>query len=152
MRRLLTVTSWTTGIGQGSHLRPIQPMQPRLHTLRADGGKKIEHENFRLAHITKTIRQSILAAQQTRAPRAVLVKLPPPKAHLVRLPECKVGERRPVMMPYNVEVLATYKGQLAAEWMLPSSGNAQGDTWVVGDTPWVWIWAPGAVQADWIDP
>jgi hypothetical protein len=55
-------------------------------------------------------------------------------------------------LPYNIEVPATYKGRLAAEWMLPASGKHIGDTWVVGDTPWVWIWAPGAAQADWIDP
>jgi hypothetical protein len=52
----------------------------------------------------------------------------------------------------NLEVLATYKGRLAAEWMLPQSGNQIGDTWVVGRTPWVWIWTPGAARADWIDP
>ena len=89
---------------------------------------------------------------QRTAPRATLVKLPPPKAQLVRLPEWRVGETRPVMMPYNFEVLATYKGRLGSESMLPSSGNALGDTWIVGETPWVWIWAPGAAQADWIDP
>jgi len=56
------------------------------------------------------------------------------------------------MMPYNLEVLATYKGRLTCEEMLPSSGNQLGDMWVVGDTPWVWIWAPGAARVDWIDP
>ena len=91
-------------------------------------------------------------AQQTRAPRAVLVKLPPPRAQLVRLPEWKVGETRPVLMPYNLEVLATYRGRLQSQDMLPSIGNQLGDTWVVGDTPWVWIWAPGAARADRIDP
>jgi len=35
--------------------------------------------------------------------------------------------------------------------MLPSSSNVVGDTWIVGDTPWVWITAPGAARADWID-
>jgi hypothetical protein len=86
------------------------------------------------------------------APRATLVKLPPPRAQLISLPEWKPGETRPVMMPYNLEVLATYRGQLQSQDMLPSSGNQLGDTWVVGDTPWVWIWAPGAARADWIDP
>jgi len=84
--------------------------------------------------------------------RAVLVKLPPPRAQLVHLPEWRIGERRPVMMPYNIVALATYKGRLAADWMLPSSGNQIGDMWVIGQTPWVWIWAPGATHADWIDP
>ena len=62
-------------------------------------------------------------ANNPPAPRAALVKLPPPRAR-----------------------------RLDAEWMLPSSGNRLGDTWVVGNTPWVWIWAPGATRADWIDP
>ena len=47
---------------------------------------------------------------------------------------------------------ATYKGRLAAEWMVPQESNSIGDTWVVGETPWVWLVAPGAAQADWIDP
>jgi len=51
---------------------------------------------------------SYLAAQQQRAPRAALVKLPPPQAQLISLPDWKVGETRPVTMPYNLEVLATY--------------------------------------------
>jgi hypothetical protein len=86
------------------------------------------------------------------APRAELIKLPPPRAELVRLPEWRIGQTRPVLMPYNLEVLATYKGQLGSEAMLPQSGNLLGDMWVAGDTPWVWIWAPGAARADWIDP
>jgi len=55
-------------------------------------------------------------------------------------------------MPYNVKVLATYKGRLAAEWMLPQEGNAIGDTWIVGDTPWVWVCPVGGSAATWIDP
>src|SRR5262249_17853919 len=65
--------------------------------------------------------QSYLAAQQRRAPRAALVKLPPPRAQLISLPEWKVGETRPLTMPYNLEVLATYKGQLGSESMLPAN-------------------------------
>ena len=86
------------------------------------------------------------------APRTAPVKLPPPKAQLVRLPEWRVGETRPVTMPYNLEVLATLKGRLDAEWMLPTSGNHIGDTWIVGNTPWLWLVAPGATHADWLDP
>jgi hypothetical protein len=82
-------------------------------------------------------------------PRAQLVQLP---SQLVQLPPLKIGRLYLATMPYNVEVLATYKGWLASEEMLPSSGNQLGDTWIVGDTPWVWIWAPGATRADWIDP
>jgi hypothetical protein len=63
--------------------------------------------------------QSYLAAQQQRAPRAALVKLPPPRAHLISLPEWKAGETRPVTMPYNLEMLAIYKGRLPSEDMLP---------------------------------
>jgi hypothetical protein len=36
----------------------------------------------------------------------VLVNLPPPKAQLFRLPEWRVGEQRPVTIPYGVEVFA----------------------------------------------
>ena len=57
-----------------------------------------------------------------------------------------------MMMPYNLEVLVTYKGRLGSESMLPSSGNALGGMWVVGDNAWLWVAAPGAAQADWIDP
>lgn len=28
---------------------------------------------------------------------------------------------------------------LTPEWMLPSGDNALGDTWIVGNTPWVWV-------------
>ena len=35
--------------------------------------------------------------------------------------------------------------------VMPHSGNKMGDTWVVGETPWVWIWAPGANRADWME-
>ena len=41
------------------------------------------------------------------------------------------------MTPYNLGVLATYEGRLESESMLPSSGNELGDTWIVGETPWV---------------
>jgi hypothetical protein len=46
-------------------------------------------------------------------------------------------------MPYSLEVLATCRGRLAAEWMLPQEGNSIGDTRVVGDTSWVWIVTSG---------
>jgi hypothetical protein len=88
------------------------------------------------------------------APRAELIKLPTPRAQLVRdLPPLIAGRQYRATMPYlALEVLATYKGRLGSENMLPRSGNTLGDTWVVGETPWVWIWAPGAHQAGWIDP
>jgi hypothetical protein len=86
------------------------------------------------------------------APRADLVRLPPPRAQLIRLPEWRVGEERPVMMPYGLEVAARLKGKLISTDMLPMSGNAIGDTWVIGDSAWVWVAAPGAGTANWIDP
>jgi hypothetical protein len=86
------------------------------------------------------------------APQATLVKLPPPRAVLVRLPQWHIGEERPVMMPYGLEVEARLKGRLPSPDMLPVSGNAIGDTWVVGDSAWVWVAAPGTGSANWIDP
>ena len=86
------------------------------------------------------------------APRATLVKLPPPRAVLVRLPQWRIGEERPVMMPYGLEVAALLKGKLPSTDMLPMSGNAIGDTWVIGDSAWVWVAAPGAGSANWVDP
>jgi hypothetical protein len=86
------------------------------------------------------------------APRAELVMLPPPRAQLIRLPEWRIGGERPVMMPYGLEVAARLKGKLASTDMLPTSGNAIGDTWVVGDSAWVWVAAPGTGSANWVDP
>jgi hypothetical protein len=56
------------------------------------------------------------------------------------------------MMPYNLEVLATYRGRLGSENMLPQNGNLLGDMWVIGDTAWLWVAAPGSATASWIDP
>ena len=86
------------------------------------------------------------------APRAELVRLPPPRAQLIRLPEWRIGEERSVMMPYGLQVAARLKGALLSTDMLPMSGNAIGDTWVIGDSAWVWLAAPGAGSANWIDP
>jgi len=86
------------------------------------------------------------------APQATLVKLPPPRALLVRLPQWHIGEERPVMMPYGLEVAARLKGRLPSTDELPMSANAIGDTWVVGNSAWVWVAAPGTGSASWIDP
>jgi hypothetical protein len=86
------------------------------------------------------------------APRAELVRLPPPRAQLIRLPEWRIGEQRPVLTPYGLEVSARLKGKLPSADLLPASGNAIGDAWAVGDAAWVWIAAPGAPSAKWIDP
>jgi hypothetical protein len=92
------------------------------------------------------------AYNRNAAPRATLVKLPPPRARLVSLPPPVIGGRYLATMPYNVEVLATYRGEMASVNLLPSHGNQIGDMWVVEGTPWVWIFAPGTTHADWIDP
>jgi hypothetical protein len=87
------------------------------------------------------------------APRAALVKLPPPRAQLVAIP-LRIGATYTLHMPYNLEVLATFKGFLPAENYLPLQGNEVGDMFVVGPNkiPWLWILAPGADHLDWIDP
>jgi hypothetical protein len=86
------------------------------------------------------------------APRAELVRLPPPRAQLMRLPEWRIGEERPVMMPYGLQVAARLRGNVPSTNRLPMSGNAIGDTWVIGDSVWVWVTAPGASSASWVDP
>jgi hypothetical protein len=55
-------------------------------------------------------------------------------------------------MPNGLKVLGRFKGRLDAEWILPASGNSIGDTWAIGDNLLVWIAAPGAGYATWIDP
>jgi hypothetical protein len=86
------------------------------------------------------------------APRATLLKLPPPRAVLVRLPQWRIGGERLVMMPYGLEVVARLKGRLPSTDSLPISGNAIGDAWSVGDSLWVWVAAPGSGSPNWIDP
>lgn len=88
---------------------------------------------------------------QPRAPRATPVKLPTPRAQLVRnLPPLIPGQRYLATMPYGIEALTTYKGELASLDMLPTHRNQIGDMYTVGNVPWVWIWVPGAAHADWI--
>jgi hypothetical protein len=56
-------------------------------------------------------------------------------------------------MPYdNLEVLATFRGWLASQDDLPSHPKAIGDMYLVKGVPFVWLFAPGASRADWIDP
>lgn len=70
----------------------------------------------------------------------------------MRLPEWRIEEERPVMMPYGLQVAARLRGEVLSNDRLPMSGNAIGDTWVIGDSVWVWVAAPGASSANWIDP
>lgn len=81
---------------------------------------------------------------------------PAPLAQLVRLPSdfppLILGGRYLATMPYGLEVLATYRGRLEQEWMLPTSGNHIGDMWLVGSTPWIWLTTPGTTTPQWVDP
>jgi hypothetical protein len=79
---------------------------------------------------------------------------PVPRAQLVRLPEWRPGQARIMRMPYDesFEVRGVFRGYLASESVLPRSGNAIGDTWVVGNTPWVWVTVPGTGVPTWVDP
>jgi hypothetical protein len=95
---------------------------------------------------------TVVIPRESAAPRAVLIKLPPPRATLVRLPEWRVDTERELLMPYGLKVSAHLRGSLASTDMLPTNGNEVGHTWVVGDTAWVWLTAPGTARAEWIDP
>ena len=55
-------------------------------------------------------------------------------------------------MPYDLEVLATFRGWLPSQDDLPSHRNAIGDMYLVGNVPFVWLFAPGTTHANWIDP
>jgi hypothetical protein len=89
-------------------------------------------------------------------PRATLIKMSgAPRAQLAGdLPSPLVGRQYLATMPYddNLEILATYRGALSSQDDLPSHRNSIGDMYLVGNVPFVWIWAPGARHADWIDP
>jgi hypothetical protein len=95
-------------------------------------------------------------ANNPPAPRATLIMLPPLRAQLVRLPSSLppliIGKRYLATMPYNLEVLATYRGEMASVDMLPSHRNRIGDTWIVNGTPWVWLVTPGTSAPQWVDP
>jgi hypothetical protein len=85
------------------------------------------------------------------APRAMLVKLPPPRAELIKLPPWQIDESRLLQMPYGERVVGTLRGFLTNENRLPRVGQI-GDTWIVGNTPWVWLTVPGTSAPAWIDP
>jgi hypothetical protein len=80
------------------------------------------------------------------------VKLPQLRAQSISLPEWKVAETRPVTVPYNLEVLATFRAWRPLHGDLPSHPNQIGDMYLVGNVPFVWLFAPGASRAGWIDP
>ena len=66
-----------------------------------------------------------------RIQRATLVKLSPPREQLADdLPPLVVGKQYLATMPYNVEVLATFRGWLPSQDDLPSHRNAIGDTYL----------------------
>ena len=85
-------------------------------------------------------------------PRAQLLKLPPPRATLVALPEWHVGEQRRLLMPYGLEVVGRLRGHSEDELYLPTKGNTIGDTWLVENTPWIWLTVPGTTAPTWVDP
>jgi hypothetical protein len=78
------------------------------------------------------------------------VRLPqgPP---LVELSPEHIDETHAITMPYGTVVAATLRGFLENENQLPRVGEI-GDMWFVGQTAWIWLVAPGALKADWIDP
>jgi hypothetical protein len=81
------------------------------------------------------------------------MKMPAPRAKLLALPDWRVGKAQLVRMPDGLQVLATLKGSVFSLSQLPQSGNHIGDTYVLGDrSEWIWLTAPGATQASWIDP
>jgi hypothetical protein len=91
--------------------------------------------------------KSYFAAHQTGAPRAALVKLPPPRAQLVALPSAWpplfVGGRYLATMPYdNLEVLATFRGGLRRRTTSRHTVTRIGDTHMVNGVPFVWILPP----------
>jgi len=96
--------------------------------------------------------------QAIGVPRAQLAQHSAPRAQLVSLPASSpplfVGGKYLATMPYdnNLEVLATFRGWLPSQDDLPSHRNSIGDMFVIKGIPWVWVWAPGAAHADWIDP
>jgi hypothetical protein len=84
-----------------------------------------------------------------RVARAQLVHpLPPDQSGLI------IGRHYLIVMPYAIEVMTTYRGWLPSVTDLPSHPNRIGDMFTVGPekVPWIWIWAPGAAHADWLDP
>jgi hypothetical protein len=60
---------------------------------------------------------------QKLAPRATLVKPPPPRAQLIRAPEWQPGTSRLLYMPYRTEVVGQLKGRLSDETLLPAEGQ-----------------------------
>jgi len=96
------------------------------------------------------------AVPVSSVPRAQLVRLPAPRAQVVspalRRPPLVPGQHYLGTMPYGVEVLATFRGWLPSQDDLPSHHNAIGDMYVVQGVPFVWVFAPGATNANWIDP
>jgi hypothetical protein len=80
-----------------------------------------------------------------------LVNPPPPDPN--GLEPLRVGESYLIRMPYqNLQVRARYHGELPTIGDLPTRGNRLGDMYLVGQTPWLWIVAPGAARPTWVDP
>jgi hypothetical protein len=129
---------FSPGDSDSAGRRAYQPPAKFCHIKRAKRCSRAADTCSRTADTCATANantswESYIAAH--RVARATLVKLPPFRDQLIRLPQWGIRETRPVMMPYNIEVLATYRGDLDFEWQLPTEGNHIGDMWVVGRTP-----------------
>ena len=73
------------------------------------------------------------------APRATLIKLLPPRAHLVKVPEWQPGQARIMRMPYddNLEVRGVLKGYLGSE-SANSAGQDRAETTAQAETGGQW--------------
>jgi hypothetical protein len=63
-----------------------------------------------------------------------------------------VGQHYLAMMPYDLQVLTTFKGWLPSEHLLPQRGNHIGDMWMADRIPWIWLVTPGTMLPQWVDP
>jgi hypothetical protein len=110
----------------------------------------LEDPSNRFARSTPVAAPTPSGVVPTSPPRAQLVKLPTPRATLVALPQWHVGEQRRLLMPYGLEVVGRLRGHSEGELYLPTGGNAIGDTWLVENTPWIWLTVPGTSAPTWV--
>jgi hypothetical protein len=74
------------------------------------------------------------------------------RAELVAFPNWESGHPLDLNMPYGEVVHARYLGRADSEADLPLTGNTLGDLRLIGTTPWIWTFAPGAAVPQWVDP
>ena len=86
---------------------------------------------------------------QMSLPRAILVKLPPPRAQFVAPP---LGWHWNQTLPYGKRIAATYRGHAQSLADLPKTGNAPGDSYITAQGVY-WFWTrPSGSYYQWIDP